>query len=95
MRTTGSVARRLVAGAFLAFVMTLTLAGVASAASDTDTNSNTNTNTNTQTQSSTIAGENLHPRTGADMWIPLMVGGFVITVAVATRVGLARAARRI
>jgi hypothetical protein len=29
------------------------------------------------------------------MWIPLMVGGLVITVAVATRVGLARAARRI
>jgi hypothetical protein len=28
------------------------------------------------------------------MWIPLMIGGLVITVAVATRVGLSRAASR-
>src|SRR4051795_9939020 len=31
VRTTGSMARKLLAGAFVAFVMTLTLAGVASA----------------------------------------------------------------
>jgi hypothetical protein len=28
------------------------------------------------------------------MWIPLMLGGLVITVAIATRVGLSRAATR-
>jgi hypothetical protein len=33
-------------------------------------------------------------RTGTEMWIPLMLGGLVLTAAIATRVGLSRAAAR-
>jgi hypothetical protein len=90
------MARRILAGALLGVVMTLSLAGVASAQSNSNSNSNTNTNSSTSTSSasssSRIAGTTA--RTGAEMWIPLMLGGLVITVAIATRVGLTRAATR-
>ena len=93
MRMTGTMARRMLAGAFLAVVMTLSLAGIASAASDS--NSNSNGNTNNGTGGTTTAGTTrVAATTGAEMWIPLMLGGLVITVAVATRVGLSRAASR-
>jgi hypothetical protein len=93
------MARRLVAGALLAVVMTLSLAGVASAQSNSNTNSNTDSNTNTNTNTNTsstsnIGGTGSLGRTGAEMWIPLALGGLVITVAFATRAGLARAASR-
>jgi hypothetical protein len=90
------MARRILAGAFLVLVMTLSFASVASAQSDSNSNSNSNTNTNSSTSSSSskTAGATT-ARTGAEMWIPLMLGGLVITVAVATRVGLSRAASRI
>jgi hypothetical protein len=100
VRMTGMMARRILAGAFLALVMTLSLAGLASAqSSNSDSNSNSNSNTNsssgttTTSHSSTTAGLTT-ARTGAEMWIPLMLGGLVITIAVATRVGLSRAASR-
>jgi hypothetical protein len=80
--------------------MTLSLAGVASAQSNSNTTSNSSSNTNSNTtptttsSSTTIGGSNLG-RTGAEMWVPLALGGLVITVAFATRAGLARAASRI
>jgi hypothetical protein len=86
------MARRILAGALLGVVMTLSLAGVASAQSNSNSNSNKNTNSSTSSSSSKIAGSTA--RTGAEMWIPLMLGGLVITVAIATRVGLTRAATR-
>jgi hypothetical protein len=93
------MARRILAGAFLALVMTLSLAGVASAqSSNSNSNSNSNTNSSTSSSSSSSSSKTAGvttARTGAEMWIPLMLGGLVITVAVATRVGLSRAASRI
>jgi hypothetical protein len=79
--------------------MTLSLAGVASAQSNTGSNTGSNTSTNTggtttgTSASSAIGGTTA--RTGAELWIPLALGGLVITVAFATRAGLARAASRI
>lgn len=98
MRTTGSFARRAFAGVFLAVAMTLALAGVAGAQSS-NSNSNSNSNTNSSSSSSTVASSSTTAgvttaRTGIESWIPLMIGGLVITVAIATRVGLSRAASR-
>ena len=100
MRTTGAVARRVIAGVFLGVVMTLSLAGVAAAQSNSNSNSNSNTNSNSSTGSATTttkagtAGTRTTARTGMETWLPLMVGGMVITIAIATRVGLSRAANR-
>ncbi len=93
MRTTGSTVRRLFAGAFLAVVLSLTLAGVAGAQSTNSSNPSTNSSTPASSSSSKAAGTTLG-RTGAEMWIPLMVGGVVLTAAIATRIGLSRAAHR-
>jgi hypothetical protein len=97
VRITALMARRILAGALLGVVMTLSLAATASAQSNS--NSNSNSNTNTSTSSSSVASSSARiagttARTGAEMWIPLMLGGLVITVAIATRVGLTRAATR-
>lgn len=100
MRTTGAVARRVIAGLFLGVVMTLSLAGVAAAQSNSNSNSNSNTSSNSSTGSSSSsrasssAAARTTARTGMETWLPLMVGGLVITIAIATRVGLSRAASR-
>ena len=97
VRTSGSMARRVFAGLFLAVAMTLALAGVASAQSS-NSNSNSNSNTNTATSASSSSsriGGSSTARTGIDTWIPLMIGGLGVTIAIATRVGLTRAASRI
>ena len=104
MRTTGAVARRLIAGAFLGVVMTLSLAGIAAAQSNSSSNSNSNSNSNSSSSSGgvtttrptvpTVGGTRTTARTGIETWLPLMVGGMIITIAIATRVGLSRAAQR-
>jgi hypothetical protein len=87
------MARKMLAGVLLGVVMTLSLAGIAAAQSS---NSNSNSNSNTASSSSTTASRaaGTTARTGAEMWIPLALGGLVITAAIATRVGLTRAANR-
>ena len=103
MRTTGAVARRVLAGMFLGVVMTLALAGVAAAQSNSNSNSNSNTASNSSTggtgssshsSAAGTTGTRTTARTGMETWLPLMVGGMVITIAIATRVGLSRAASR-
>ena len=80
--------------------MTLALAGVASAQSNSNSNSNTSSNSSTGSTGSSSArpasttGVRATARTGMETWLPLMVGGMIITIAVATRVGLSRAAHR-
>ena len=83
--------------------MTLSLAGVAAAQSNSNSNGNSNSNSNSNTASSSAtptthagstAGTHTTARTGMETWLPLMVGGMVITIAIATRVGLSRAASR-
>jgi hypothetical protein len=91
-----------IAGVFLGVVMTLSLAGVAAAQSNSNSNSNTNSNSSTGSTGSSgatttrpaTAGTRTTARTGMETWLPLMVGGMVITIAIATRVGLSRAASR-
>ena len=107
MRMTALMARRILAGALLGVVMTLSLAGIASAQSNSGSNSASNSSTGSAgssagtgttggaaggTGTGRTAGSTA--RTGAEMWIPLMLGGLVITIAVATRAGLSRAASR-
>ena len=98
---TGAVARRVIAGVFLGVVMTLSLAGVAAAQSNSNSNSNSNTNssssgavTTTTAKVGATTGVRSTARTGMETWLPLMVGGMVITIAIATRIGLSRAASR-
>ena len=100
---TGAVARRVIAGAFLGVLMTLSLAGIAAAQSNSNSNSNSNTNSNSSSGSAAtttrpatagVTGTRTTARTGMETWLPLMVGGMVITIAIATRVGLSRAASR-
>src|SRR4051794_31859904 len=86
VRTTGAVARRVLAGMFLGVVMTLTLAGVAAAQSNSNSNGNSNSNSNsnsgatttTHATSGATAGTHTTARTGMETWLPLMVGGMVI-----------------
>ena len=74
VRTTGSMARRLLAGAFLAFVMSLTLAGVASGASPSPSPSpsTTTTTASTTTTTSITRVGSTTARTGANLAIPLI-----------------------
>jgi len=101
VRMTGAMARRVIAGLFLGVVMTLSLAGVAAAQSNSNSNSNSASNSSTGSSgsssarpASSSAGVRTTARTGMETWLPLMVGGMVITIAIATRVGLSRAASR-
>src|SRR6266576_1359030 len=74
VRTTGAVARRVLAGAFLGVVMTLALAGVAAAQSNSNSNSNSNTSSNSSTgstgssrsSSTPVAGTRTTARTGME-----------------------------
>jgi hypothetical protein len=88
------MARKMLAGVLLGVVMTLSLAGIAAAQSNSNSNSNTTTTSGSSSSSSSRTAGATTARTGAEMWIPLALGGLVITVAVATRVGLTRAASR-
>jgi len=89
VRNSGSMARRLVAGAFLAAVMTLALAGIASAQSGSGSGSGGGTSSTTTTTIKTIKGGTLG-RTGINAGILLIVGGG-LTVAVLGARRLARA----
>ena len=85
---TGSRARRIVAGAFLALVMTLSLAGVASAqGSGSGSGSGTGASTTTTTTKLVNAGSTA--RTGINAGVLLLVAGG-LTVAV---LGVRRIAR--
>jgi len=83
---TGSRARRIVAGAFLALVMTLSLAGVASA-QGSGSGSGTGASTTTTTTKLVNAGSTA--RTGINAGVLLLVAGG-LTVAV---LGVRRIAR--
>jgi hypothetical protein len=93
---TALMVRRMFAGALLGVVMTLSLAGVASAQSNQSSQSSQSSSASSGATTTTVkkVGATTTARTGAEMWIPLMLGGLVISVAVATRVGLTRAASR-
>ena len=86
MRMTGSMVRRILAGAFFVAVMTLSMAGVATAQTGPTGPSGPTGPTTTEGTTTTIkaAGSTLG-RTGAEMWIPLAVGGGVISIALVAR----------
>jgi ABC-type phosphate transport system substrate-binding protein len=81
------MARRIVAGALLAVVMSLTLASASSA--QTGPTGPTGPGTGGTTTTISSAGSTT-ARTGAEMWIPLVFGGGVIGAALVAR-SLARA----
>jgi hypothetical protein len=76
----------MLAGVLLAVVLSLSVAGVASAQTSAPTGG---TGASTTTTTIKAAGSTT-ARTGAEMWIPLVLGGGVIGIALAART-LARA----
>lgn len=82
------MARRIVAGALLAVVMSLTLASASSA--QTGPTGPTGPGTGGTTPTTISSAGSTTARTGAEMWIPLVFGGGVIGAALVAR-SLARA----
>ncbi len=91
VRTTGSTARKVLAGLFLGVVMTLSLAGIAAAQTGSGSGSGTGgSTTTTNTTATTIhAAARTTARTGMNTAVLLLVGGG-LTVAV---LGVRRLAR--
>ena len=78
--------RRILAGAFFVVVMTLSMAGVAAAQTGpTGPPSGPTGPPTTSSPPTTVTTVGSTARTGAEMWIPLAVGGGVIGIALAAR----------
>ncbi len=100
MRTTSSAIGRALAGVFLAAVLVLTMAGVASAQSAPSSPSSPSSPSGPSgsgggaggggggvagTQFATTSGGRSTGNTGANLWIPLAVGGGTLVIALGTR----------